>query len=182
MSVVLPEQKYTVDDYMNLSDDKRYELIEGDLIVVPRPVPRHQRIVFNIILELGVYIKESHVGEVYQEVDVLLGDNVVAPDIVFISQDRINIIGEKNVQGAPDLVIEVLSPSTRAYDKKKKGALYCRYGVKEYWLVEPDSNLVEIFYLEEKSWRWGGVYDTEDVLVSDLLPGLQLAVAKIFDI
>lgn len=182
MSVVLPERKFTVSDYMSLSDDTRYELIEGDLIVVPRPVPKHQKIVYNIIFEIGYYVKQSRVGEVYQEVDVVLGNNVVAPDIVFISQDRTNIIGEKNVQGVPDMVIEVLSPSTSAYDKKKKSALYCRYGVKEYWLVDPEDKLVEIFYLQEKSWRWGGVFDSEDVLVSDLLPGLQLSVAKIFDV
>ncbi|ACV64816.1 protein of unknown function DUF820 [Desulfofarcimen acetoxidans DSM 771] len=182
MSILMPERKFNVDDYMNLPNDERYELIEGDLLVVPRPVPRHQKIVFNIIFELGLYIKQNHTGEFYQEVDVIMGNNVVAPDIVFISQDRTNIIGERNVLGAPDLVIEVLSPSTRVNDKKKKSALYCRYGVKEYWLVDPEASLVEIFYLNDMGWRWGGVFDSEDVLVSDLLPGFELPVTKIFEV
>jgi Uma2 family endonuclease len=177
----MPERKFNVDDYMNLPNDERYELIEGDLLVVPRPALRHQFICGNIIHQIKIYLESNDVGKAYQEVDVLLGDNVVVPDIVFISKDRMEIAGEQNVQGAPDLVIEILSPSSRAYDKKKKSKLYWRYGVKEYWLVDPDANLVEVYYLEEKSWCWGGVFDPEDVLVSNLMPGLELSVAKVFD-
>ena len=85
-----------------------------------------------------------------------------------------------NIQGAPDLVVEVLSPSTARYDKKKKSQLYFKNGVKEYWLVDPDQQLVEVFIAGEKEWRWAGVFDQEDILTSALLPGLKINLGEIF--
>ncbi|SFR19099.1 Uma2 family endonuclease [Desulfoscipio geothermicus] len=92
----------------------------------------------------------NNLGEVNGDVDVHLGDMVVAPNVFFITKDRLNIIdiiGELYIQGAPDLVVEILSPSTAVHDKKKKSRIYFKHGVKEYWLVDPDLQLVEVLSL-----------------------------------
>lgn len=180
MSMVLSDRIYTVEDFIKLDDGQRYELIGGELIVVPSPKPRHQRVANELSVELTIYLRHNPIGEVYCDVDVHLGGEIVAPDVLFISKERISIIGESNIQGAPDLVIEVLSPSTAFYDKKKKSKLYFTHGVKEYWLVDPDTRLVEVFVAGEKNWQWTGVFDSEDVLTTTFFPGLEICLSEIF--
>lgn len=181
MSMVLSGKKYTVEDYMKLDDGKRYELIGGELIVVPSPRPRHQKISAKISLQLGKYLENNPVGEVYSApIDIVLDDQVVQPDILFVSNARLDIIGELNIQGAPDLVIEILSPSTAAHDKKKKSQLYFKHGVKEYWLVDLEIRFIDVFVAGEKVWNWIGTFDQEDVLTTALLPGLKISLSEIF--
>lgn len=180
MSIVLSDKIYTIEDYMKLDDGKRYELIGGELIVVPSPKPKHQKIANRFFAALDRFVLINNLGEVNGDVDVHLGDMVVAPDVFFIAKDRLNIIGELNIQGAPDLVVEILSPSTVVHDKKKKSQIYLEHGVKEYWLVDPDLQLVEVLIAGEKEWRWAGVFDQEDVLTTALLPGLELNLIEIF--
>lgn len=180
MSIVLSDKIYTIEDYMKLDDGKRYELIGGELIVVPSPRPKHQKIANRFFAALDRFVLINNLGEVNGDVDVHLGDMVVAPDVFFIAKDRLNIIGELNIQGAPDLVVEILSPSTVVHDKKKKSQIYLKHGVKEYWLVDPDLQLVEVLIAGEKEWRWAGVFDQEDVLTTALLPGLELNLIEIF--
>jgi Uma2 family endonuclease len=92
------------------------------------------------------FLRNNCLGEVFDApIDVILGEHIVQPDILFITRERLDIIGELNIQGAPDLVVEILSPSTAARDKKKKGRLYFKHGVKEYWLVDPDAKWVDVF-------------------------------------
>ena len=177
---VLSAKKYTIEDYMKLDDGNRYELIEGELILVPRPRLKHQKIANELVTSFKIFLRENPIGEVYSDVDVYLGVKVVAPDVLFIAKERLNIAEELNVQGAPDLVVEVLSPSTASYDKKKKSQLYFTNGVKEYWLVDPDQQLVEVFITGEKQWQWVGVFDQEDVLTTSLIPGLQVKLAEVF--
>ena len=126
MSTVLKDKKYTIEDYMKLDDDNRYELIDGELILVPRPRSRHQKIAGEFFAEIKYYLKHNAIGEVLYELDVFLGEKVkvVAPDVIFIAKERLDIIKELNIQGAPDLVIEVLSPSTARHDRKIKRQLY----------------------------------------------------------
>jgi Uma2 family endonuclease len=180
VSIVLSDKIYTIEDYMKLDDGKRYELIGGELIVVPSPKPKHQKIANRFFAALDRFVLINNLGEVNGDVDVHLGDMVVAPDVFFIAKDRLNIIGELNIQGAPDLVVEILSPSTVVHDKKKKSQIYLEHGVKEYWLVDPDLQLVEVLIAGEKEWRWAGVFDQEDVLTTALLPGLELNLIEIF--
>ena len=180
MLTVLNDKKYTIEDYMKLDDGNRYELIEGELIMVPRPRLKHQKIAFKIAHKLENFLEQNPIGEVYSEVDVHLGDKVVAPDVLFITNERLSIAGELNVQGAPDLVVEVLSPSTAKYDRKVKRQLYFTSGVKEYWLVDPDQQLVEVLVAGEKEWKWVGVFDREDALTTALLPGLEVKLADVF--
>ncbi|KJS15176.1 MAG: restriction endonuclease [Peptococcaceae bacterium BRH_c4b] len=180
MSIVLSDRIYTVEDYMKLDDGRRYELIGGELILVPSPKPRHQRVANELNVELTIYLRHNPIGEVFYDVDVHFGGEVVAPDVLFISKEKISIIGESNIQGAPDLVVEVLSPSTASIDRKKKSKLYFANGVKEYWVVAPDQQLVEVFIAGEKEWRWIGAFDQEDVLTTALLPGLEIRLCEVF--
>lgn len=172
---------YTYDDYLKLDEDQNYEVVGGELVLVPRPRPYHQKIVNNLTVFLKNFLWQNYIGEIYSDVDVVLGDQVVSPDIIFIAKNRLSIVGEINVQGVPDLVIEVLSPSTEKYDRKKKSRLYHKSGVKEYWIVNPGLQLVEIFVAVDNDWSLAGVYDEEDVLVSPALPGLQIILKKLFE-
>lgn len=180
MSMVLSDRIYTVKDYMELDDGNRYELIGGELILVPRPRPKHQRVNGKIFNQFENFLKQNPVGEVIQEVDVHLGEEIVAPDLLFIAKERLDIVSELNITGAPDLVVEILSPSTAIVDRKKKSKLYLVGGVKEYWLVDADQQLVEVFMAKKNEWRWAGVFDREDILTTALLPGLEINLGEVF--
>ena len=130
----------TYDDYLLFPDDGlRHEIIGGEHYVTASPVTRHQRILLNLCHLIQTYLDEQPTGELLPgPVDVLLSENdIVVPDLLYVSRERSPIITEKNVPGAPDLVIEILSPSTRSRDKRLKRDLYDRAGVNEYWLVDP---------------------------------------------
>ncbi|MFQ5770648.1 MAG: Uma2 family endonuclease, partial [bacterium] len=118
-SYLTHKKTYTYQDYVNLPEDgKRYEIINGDLIMTPAPFTIHQKVSANIVDKLRPFVKKNQKGEVfYAPVDVVLSEtNVVQPDILFISNEHSNIITEKNISGVPDLVIEILSPTTGYYD------------------------------------------------------------------
>lgn len=181
MAMVLSDRIYTMEDYMKIDDGRRYELIGGEMIVVPSPRPKHQRVSGRIFNHFENYLKNNRLGEVFSApIDVILGEHVVQPEILFISKEHLDIIGELNIQGAPDLVVEILSISTAAHDKKKKSQLYFKHGVKEYWLVDLDAKLVDVFKTGEKGWRWVGTFDQEDILSSALLPGLEIKLLEVF--
>lgn len=177
---VPPKNKYTYEDYLNLDDDNRYELIGGELVVVPRPRPLHQAIVLDIGALIKSHARQNGLGKVYTDVDVLVGDELVAPDVLFISQNRLSIVTETNIQGVPDLVVEVLSPGTRRYDRKDKSRIYYLHGVKEYWIVDPEDRIVEVFIPGTRDWERAGVYGDKEKLTSVLLPGLQVDLKEIF--
>lgn len=174
------DRRYTYADYLKMDDDRDYEVVGGKLIMVPRPRPRHQKIVGRFFTVLENYFRQTAAGEVYIDVDVLLGDQVVSPDLVVVLKERLSIVQETNISGAPDLVVEILSPSTAKYDRKEKSQLYYDSGVQEYWLVDPSLQLIEVYERGEKNWNRSGIYDEEDTLVSPLLPGLQAALRDIF--
>lgn len=174
------EKLFTYEDYLKLDDTQDYEVIGGELILVPKPMPYHQEVVGRLITELNIFLRQNHLGKVYSDVDVVLGNQVVSPDLIFISKDRLSIITDMNIQGSPDLVVEVLSPSTQKYDRKQKSQLYHAYGIKEYWIVDPTLHLVEVFIAGMNEWNRAGVYDEGDVLVSPLLTGLQIELKNVF--
>jgi len=176
------KKKYTYADYLKTPDDERYELIEGDLLMTPSPVTRHQRISRKIEFMLEKYVTENDLGEVfYAPFDVCLDDeNVVQPDILFISKERLDIIGEKNIQGAPDLVIEIISESTAYRDLVQKKKLYARFGVKEYWIVIPEESSVDLFTLKDDVFVLHKSYSKDDTLQSQLLQKLKIELKKIF--
>lgn len=163
--------KFTYDDYYTLTGEKRYELIEGDLYMVPSPDFYHQIVSGNIEFMLRDFVKKRNLGIVVDApIDVVLSpEDVLQPDILFISKERRHIITEKNVSGAPDLVIEILSPSTQERDKLVKRNLYAKYGVKEYWIVDPSAKNVEILSLSGQGYKLSGVFFIDDVLSSPLI-------------
>lgn len=183
MVTTVENRKYTYEDYLKTPDDKRYELIEGDLLMTPSPTTRHQRIVLRLGAALFIFVTDNKLGEVFvAPYDVHLdGENVVQPDILFISKERLNIMGEKNVQGAPDLVVEILSESTAYRDTIHKKNLYARFGVKECWLVAPEDNIVEVYTLKNKrEYQLLKTYNEKDVIESQVIGGLKIDLAKIF--
>ena len=163
--VVIEKKKYTYEDYMKTSDDKRYELIEGDLLMTPSPVPNHQRISRKIEFVLEEFVTQNNLGEIFDApCDVYLDDgNVIQPDILFISHDRLAIIGEKNIQGAPDLAIEIVSENS-AYreDMVQKKRLYARFGIREYWIAIPESEEIEVYTLKNNTYQLYKIYSRGD--------------------
>ncbi len=176
--------KFTVEDYRNLpeSETKRYELLGGELVMAPAPIPYHQIISMNIVRWLDGYARRSRLGVVlYSPIDVTLSEeDVVQPDILFISSERKGIIHEDAIHGAPDLVIEILSPATAARDRSFKRTLYARSGVQEYWLVDPDSQSVEVLSLGPQGYQLAGRYEKDQTLRSPLLAGLSIALNEVF--
>jgi Uma2 family endonuclease len=181
-ATVPQKRKFTYQDYLMIPGDQRYELIEGELMMTPSPVPYHQWISKNIEFELEKFVREKGQGKVfYAPCDVYLdNENVLQPDILFISEERLTIIGEKNIQGAPDLVIEILSESTAYRDMVKKKKLYARFGVKEYWLVDPEEKTVEIYILEKNSLILTKRFGEKNTLESLLLSGLKIKLTRVF--
>jgi Uma2 family endonuclease len=181
-TVVEKRKKYTYKDYVNTPDDKRYELIEGELLMTPSPTTKHQRVLREIEFILKKFVSENNLGEIFfAPYDVYLdGENVIQPDIMFISKERLNIIGEKNIQGAPCLTIEIISESSAYRDMVQKKKLYAKFGVKEYWIVIPEEELIEIYSLENGIYQLSKVYRKNEVLESATLKCLKIELKEIF--
>ena len=176
------EKKYTYSDYEKLGEGAPYQLIGGNLVMNPAPVPTHQRISRNIEYYLFAFVQEHNLGEVfYSPIDVLLGtQEVYQPDILFIAKNRLSIIGEKNIQGAPDLVIEILSESSVYNDLKKKKKVYESGGVQEYWIVDPNDQTIEIYVLKGGKYVLEKEFVKTETLQSPLLLGFSLKLDKVF--
>jgi Uma2 family endonuclease len=179
---VIEKKKYTYEDYLKTPEDESYEFIEGELIMSPSPIPKHQRISRKIEFILEKYVTENDIGEVfYAPCDVYLDEeNVVQPDILFISKERLGIIGEKNIQGAPDLVMEIISENTAYRDFVQKKRLYAKFGVREYWIVIPEEKLIEIYTLKDNTYTLYKTYYKDDILESPYLRNLKIELKGIF--
>ncbi|KJS16957.1 MAG: restriction endonuclease [Peptococcaceae bacterium BRH_c4b] len=176
------DRLYTYEDYLKINDDNQYELIGGKLILVPSPRSIHQIINTELVATLRDYVRKNKLGRVITApLDVLLSETEKPqPDILFISKERLDIITEMNIQGAPDLVVEILSPSTGKNDRVEKSRMYYKHGVKEYWIVDPDHKTIEVFIPGEKNWNLFQSYDDDDILTSPLLQGLEIQLGDIF--
>ena len=182
----LPAQgQWTYDDYARLADDgMRYEVIRGELYMSPAPRPLHQRIVFLLSNVLGNFLKEHSIGTAFgAPIDVILpgkpGDPV-QPDLLFIRSERLHIIGETFIDGAPDLVMEVLSPSNPEHDRSLKYQLYAEAGVPEYWIIDPHERTVELFVLRDGRYALLGRYAEDNIARSEVLEGFALTPDGIF--
>lgn len=174
--------RFTYQDYLQLPEDRRYEIVEGDLVMVPAPTPYHQIVSSNLEFALRLYVMEHDLGTVlHAPCDLLLSEtDVVQPDLFYISKARRSIITDKNIQGAPDLVIEILSPATAERDRGVKQKLYARVGVTEYWIVDPSTKTVEVLTLKAGHYEPAGFYRSTDVLPSPLLTGLRVPLSQVF--
>lgn len=178
---------FTYDDLLELPDDGRhYQILDGELVVNAAPIPRHQLIAGNLYNEIKNYLRAHRIGIVfYAPLDVVFTQRwVVEPDIVYIRNDRKSIITRTNVSGAPDLAVEVLSDSTRKRDEIVKRKAYERFGVGEYWIVDPVLESVKIFRRAATGQYERAIEistETEGAsITSPLFPGLQIALAEVF--
>ena len=174
--------KFTYEDYRHTPDDKRYELLDGELIMAPAPRIAHQRTSRKIGNPLDAFVDENDLGEVfYAPCDVVLSNtDVVQPDLLFVSKERSYIINEDNIRGAPDLVIEILSPSTAQRDRTLKRTLYALHGVPEYWQADTDAKIAMVLTLDNGEYKVAGIYGEGQTLVSPLLQEFTLEIDKIF--
>jgi Uma2 family endonuclease len=158
-------------------------LIHGEVHLTPAPNTRHQSVVHNLDISLGSHVQKNKLGEVWEApLDVRLGeDTALQPDLIFISNARAGIIQENWIAGAPDLVVEVLSPSTSAYDRATKLPIYAEAGVPEVWLIDSQAKTVEVLKLQGKKYLVETTLAGEQVLTSDLFPGWQLPLKDLFD-
>ena len=175
--------KMTYEQYCLLpADGKQYEVIDGELFMTPAPRPRHQKIVLRLAEELSRFVRDNTLGEVFiSPIDVLLEPHtIVQPDVLFIQAARLSIVGDDAIEGAPDLVVEVLSPSTFYKDLRKKMTAYSQFGVQEYWIVDPETETVEVYARREEKLQIVRKFSRIESVESALLPGLRLAVKEVF--
>ena len=178
-----PAVKFTYEDYQHTPEDKRYELLDGELIMAPAPNLGHQRIGIRLGALLHSFVQERGLGEVFHApCDVVLSStDVVQPDLLFVSNERAHLLlGGANVLGAPDLVVEILSPSTAGRDRTLKRALYAKYGVKEYWLVDSDARTVTVLRLGEGAFEVEAIYGEGQTMTSPTLTGFSVGLNEIF--
>ena len=177
-----PKVKLTYEDYAKTPDDERWELIDGELFRMPSPNITHQRTSRRLLLLMAPFVEDRDLGEVFAApMDIVLSDSdVVEPDLLFISKERMGIITRLNVQGAPDLVVEIHSPSTAQRDLTAKRELYARHGVREYWPIDPDTRTVRVLLLGDGDFVEVGVYKEGDTVTSPTLEGFSFRVEEIF--
>ncbi|MES1243472.1 MAG: Uma2 family endonuclease [Acidobacteriota bacterium] len=178
-------RKLTYEDYLLFPEDGyRHEILDGEHFVTAAPNLWHQSIVVELTSWIAPFVRRHRLGRLFvAPADVLLGKHdVVQPDLLFVSQARARILTEMNVQGAPDLVIEVLSPSTRKRDEGLKLERYEILGVQEYWMVDPTRNAARIFRRMGECLQGGAELTAADgdILTSPLLPGLEIPLGEIF--
>jgi Uma2 family endonuclease len=169
--------RFSYEDLLQLPDDgKRHEIIGGELYTMPSPSPRHQDIVGEFFLELKLFLRSNPLGRAFvAPIDVIFHiDDVVIPDVVFVSKERQDIVSKRGIEGAPDLVVEVISPSSVKRDLELKRKLCQREGVFVYIAVEPEAERVHV---------WDGdksfVLAKDEMLTVSVLPGLELPVSKV---
>ena len=175
--------RYTYKDYLLIDDDKRYEILRGGLIMVPAPFTIHQRLLRNIEDILWNFVKEKKLGEVLvAPTDVVLSEDIVVqPDILFISKERLDIIKEAAIMGSPDLIVEIISPSSASYDTVEKRDIYEEYGVKEYWLVFPQEKAIEVLTLESNIYREFCKGRKTGIVMSKIIAGLEVDLKEVFE-
>jgi len=178
--------KLTYDDFVLFPDDElRHELIDGEHYVTPSPNDKHQTLLGNLYLLIGLWLRLQPIGKVWlAPFDVVFSrSDVVEPDLLYISNERkARILTAANVQGTPELVVEIGSPSTRRRDETVKRDLYERAGVSEYWFVDPERDVVRVYRRDRDRFARPVELSLEaaDVLTTPLLQGLELPLSEIF--
>jgi Uma2 family endonuclease len=162
----------------------RVEYLNGDIVMTPARSPHHQIIVTNLLLLLGQHAMQNGLGLVLPApLDVVLAKEaqIAQPDLIFIAKARApKLVTRAAITGAPDLVLEIISPSTARADRKIKPPLYAKYGVAEYWLVDPEDQSVEVFVLDGETYRVAGIYLAGDTIKVGRFADAQIAIDSIF--
>jgi len=175
--------KMNYDKYCLLPEDGyQYEVFDGELVMTPAPTPKHQEIIVRLTRALDEFVEKNQLGKVYvAPVDILFDPyTILQPDVLFVSEARLHIVQEDAIAGAPDLAVEVLSKSTLRKDRVRKLATYSEFGVREYWIVDPVKQTIELYERVGEELRLSNAFSSSDTLESPLLPGFQLPVRRIF--
>ena len=174
--------RLTFADYLETSDDERYELLNGELVMPPAPLTGHQMISIALASRLYLYVEQKGLGTVVAApIDVVLSDtDVVQPDVLFVSNERSHIVTRENIRGAPDLVVEILSPATAERDRTIKLDLYAQHGVQEYWIVDPDAKTITVLLRGESRFEVSGIYGEGQSLRSPILAGFSVDLEAVF--
>lgn len=178
-----PSGRWTIADYEGLPDDgRRYELIDGELRMTPAPNLAHQTSSLRIVHYLYTLVELAGLGRVFAApVDVELGPaTIVQPDLVVVLHGGAATLSEQRIVGAPDLIVEITSPSTASYDRREKRDLYAGAGVREYWIADPASRSVELLSLDGAAYRAEHVYRGQAVLPSAVVTGWSVATTALF--
>lgn len=179
-----PKQgEWTYNDYKALPDDgKRYEIVNGVLLLMPSPSRSHQKTIGEIATHLRTHIQTTGLGEVYVALfDVELASNIVfQPNVLVVLKANLYKVTEGGVIGAPDLVVEVISPTSGPYDRITKYEKYSQAKVPEYWLVNPEQHTVEVLVLEASEYRSLGIFEGQATLPSRVVSGLPASVEQFF--
>jgi len=176
--------KLTYEDYVALPDDgRRYEILDGELEVSPAPAPLHQRVSLNLSVVLDGYVRPRKLGRLYcAPIDVLLADTtIVQPDLVFVSTGREAIVTRRAVEGPPELVVEILSPWSVRRDRVAKAAIYARFGIGHYWLVDPEARTFEVYEAEGTEYRLAATHGASGTMRTPLFPGLELDLRSVWE-
>lgn len=173
----------TYRDYEALPNDgRRYEIHEGELSVAAAPRTKHQEVSVKLASALHVHVTTRGLGKVFAApIAVVLSDiTIVEPDIVYVAADRLGIVSERGIEGAPTLVVEILSPSTAQTDRHTKMQLYARHGVPWYWIVDPDSRTVEVYALGEGGYALTTRASGNEPLSAEPLADLVIPLASLW--
>ncbi|HEY7557137.1 MAG TPA: Uma2 family endonuclease [Candidatus Binatia bacterium] len=181
----IPEGKIvlTYEDYVLLPNDRnRHEILEGELTVTPAPSTKHQTASGNLFVVLAHYIKERDLGKLFHApIDLILeSTSVLQPDLLFVSKTRQSIITERAVEGAPDLVIEILSPATSRTDRITKAQIYARHRVPAYWIVDPELEALEIYLLDADGYRLATRLQGRNPTLAPPFQDLKVVAADLF--
>jgi len=177
-----PKEVYTYADYAALPEGAPYQLIGGRLVMTPAPSAHHQLVSIRLVERLLPFNALRRLGTIlYAPVDVYLAETeTYQPDIIFISNERRNILEATRVNGAPDLVIEILSPYTAYYDLRVKSRVYARHGVREYWVVDPMERSVELYAAREGRFELVSRVEEEGTVASIVLEGFAVEARELF--
>ena len=183
MAPVLEKQarRWTYEEYYQLDDDQRYEIIDGNLLMAPAPDTWHQDWSRKLFRVVDRFVVKSGLGELfYAPVDVVLdAENTVQPDLVFISSAKLGIIQQRGIFGTPDLLVEIVSPSSVRRDRYDKKELYARFGVKEYWIGDQANKTLEVLTLKEGRYELHCCAEEKGKLASLVLAGLEFDLSEI---
>ena len=175
-----PSRRWTYEAYSRLEDDQRYEIIQGELLMAPAPDTWHQDWLNSLNLVITPFVRRNRLGRVFiSPIDVVLDEeNIVQPDIVFVAADGERIIQRRAIFGVPDLLVELVSPSSVRRDRYEKRELYARFGVREYWIGDPANRSLEILTLQDGQYALHCAAEEKGRVNSLVVPGLEFDLAE----
>ncbi len=174
--------KLTYEDYAKTPEGERWELIDGVLVMAAAPNMIHQDIQMDLGTPVNDFVRRHRLGKFYfPDTDVVLSETTtLRPDLIFVSNERLHLITRANIQGAPDLVAEILSPSTRRRDWRDKLDLYAMHGVPEYWIIDPVARMLWQFRLSDGKYALHATFEEDDTLTTPTLEGFSLPMSEVF--